>query len=259
MSIKTPKLVLYRGWLDSGKHVWSPYVVKLEARLRFAGISYDTRAGSTQTAPKGKIPYMEISEDDAFTPTSLGDSTLIIKHLTERNVLPDINAGLRPTNRAHDLALRALMEEKLYFYHARERWIENYYTMRDHILSSLPHPVKVVVGLLIYGKTTQMLHAQGTGRYTGDEFSSFRHEIWENINDLLGASKSGQKDNEPFWVLAGKEPTEADCTVFGFIVSVLVCTAAPNSRALLKEFPIILEYARRIHDRYFPDYTKWSE
>ncbi|KAL5357661.1 hypothetical protein BJX96DRAFT_144969 [Aspergillus floccosus] len=254
-----PNVVLYRGWPDAGKHVWSPYVVKLEARLRFAGISYTTRAGSVKTAPKGKIPYVEISEENASAPTSMGDSTLIIKHLIEKNILPDLNGRLLPTARAHDLALRALMEEKLYFYHGRERWIENYYPMRDHVLSSLPYPVRVLVGLIIYRNTTQVLHGQGTGRHTRDEYSTFRLEIWESINDLLVASRAARADDEPFWILAGPEPTEADCTVFGFIVSVMLCTAGPDSRALVKEFPAVLDYARRIHNRYFPDYEKWVE
>ncbi|GES58585.1 glutathione S-transferase [Aspergillus terreus] len=220
-----PKVVLYRGWPDAGKYVWSPFVVKLEARLRFAGISYTTRAGSLKTAPKGKIPYVEISEDDASASTSMGDSTLIIKYLIEQNILPDLNGRISPTARAHDLALRALMEEKLYFYHMRERWVDNYYLMRDHVLSSLPYPVRVVVGLLIYRNMAPVLHGQGTGRHTRDESIAFRREIWESINDLLVASRAARTDDEPFWILAGSEPTEADCTVFGFIVSVMLCTA----------------------------------
>jgi hypothetical protein len=75
------KLIVYRGWLDRGKHVWSPFVIKLEARLRFAGVPYITEAGSTRTAPKGKIPYVECRGLGDSLSTSLGDSTLIIKHL----------------------------------------------------------------------------------------------------------------------------------------------------------------------------------
>jgi hypothetical protein len=106
-------LVLYRGWLDPGKHVWSPFVIKLEARLRFAGVSYITECGSARTAPKGKIPYLECSEG------TFGDSTLIIKQLVELGKLPDLNARLSPAARATDLALHALLEDKLYFYHVR--------------------------------------------------------------------------------------------------------------------------------------------
>ena len=123
------KLIVYRGWLDRGKHVWSPFVIKLEARLRFAGVSYRTEAGSTRKAPNGKIPYVEcrglelgatpsgsLDLDDS-RPVFLGDSTLIIKHLVEWGILPNINVKLTPIVKAQDLAIRALLEEKLYFYH----------------------------------------------------------------------------------------------------------------------------------------------
>jgi len=111
------KLILYRGWLDQGKHVWSPFVIKLEARLRFAGVSYRTEAGSTLKAPKGKIPYVQYQGLDDGQSLWLGDSTLITKQLLERQILPDINARLPPAIRTQDLAVRALLEEKLYFYH----------------------------------------------------------------------------------------------------------------------------------------------
>ena len=114
-----PKLIVYRGWLDPGKHVWSPFVVKLEARLRFAGVPYITDAGSTRKGPKGKIPYVECQglQPNDSEPAAFGDSTLIIKRLVECDILPNINAKASPATRAQDLAIRALLEEKLYFYH----------------------------------------------------------------------------------------------------------------------------------------------
>lgn len=115
MEAKKPqsaKITLYRGWLDRGKHVWSPFVIKLEARLRFAGVAYDCEGGSTRTAPKGKIPYVQLGDGQV-----VGDSTLIIKDLVKRDILPDLNGRVGKEGRARDLALRAMVEEKLYFYH----------------------------------------------------------------------------------------------------------------------------------------------
>jgi len=100
--------------------------------------------------------------------------------------------------------------------------------MRDHILQALPYPMRVAVGLLIYRKTMQTLNGQGTSRYTPDEIRTFRREVWEAINELLMASRTtvkGGPNGNPFWVLGGEGPTESDATLFGFIVSVLVCTA----------------------------------
>ena len=103
--------------------------------------------------------------------------------------------------------------------------MQNYYTMRDHILLALPYPIRVLVGLLIYRSSTKTLHGQGTSRYTPDEIRAFRREIWESINGLLVSSEARTSSDGPFWVLGGEQPTEADATLLGFIVSVLVCTA----------------------------------
>jgi hypothetical protein len=110
-----PSIILYRGWADTACFVWSPFVTKLEARLRFAGLAYKTDAGSPRTAPKGKIPYVEITKPDS-APEMMADSSQIIVNLMEDGALPDLNRDLTPVERAYDVALRALLEEKLYFY-----------------------------------------------------------------------------------------------------------------------------------------------
>lgn len=259
-STDKPTLTLFRGWKDPGRHVWSPFVIKLEARLRFAGIKYAVDVGSPRTAPKGKVPYVEFGNgDDDNNKEQIGDSGLIIKTLVQQGALPDLNAALSGAERARDLALRALLEDKLYFYHMWERWIVNYYAMRDHILQALPYPVRVVVGLIVHRGAKATLHGQGTGRYGADEIAAFRREIWESINELLlEARRNSGEGKDPFWVFGGGQPSEADAALFGFIVSVLISTAAPDSQRVVKEFPVIIDYAERIQDQYFPDYEKWS-
>lgn len=114
-------LTVYRGHTSPGVYIWSPFVSKLEARLRFGGVSYHTEAGSLSKAPKGKIPYATYDPKESDTKTTppsplvLPDSTFIIRKLVDDGVLEDINAKLSPTEKAHDLALRALLEDKLYF------------------------------------------------------------------------------------------------------------------------------------------------
>ncbi|KAI0888699.1 uncharacterized protein GGS22DRAFT_152192 [Annulohypoxylon maeteangense] len=268
---KQPSITVFRGWKDAGKYVWSPYVTKLETRLRFAGVKYTTEAGSLSVAPKGKIPYIEcrgvssistpiVHEESPESKVLLSDSTLIAKTLVGWKILPDLNSALDPLERSLDMGLIALLENKLYFLQGWERWIQNYYTMRDHVLWSIPYPIRVLVGLIVYRKNVAMFHSQGTGRFTAEEISESRREIWEGLSALL-ASRSSDKssDNDkPFWVLGGEHPTEADTCLFGFIVSALICTAGPISQSEVRSFPILLDYAGRIHDHYFPDYEKWA-
>ena len=108
----------------------------------------------------------------------------------------------------------------------RERWVDNYYVQRDKVLSSQPLPLRVAIGYLIYRKISATLHGQGTGRYSRDEVRAFREEVWQALSDLLEESsrQSGAQrgSREPFWVLGGAQPTEADTSLFGFIVSIHV-------------------------------------
>lgn len=69
------------------------------------------------TGPRGKIPYIEFSSLDS-EPEKLADSSLIIERFVSDALLPDLNSDLGPTEKVFDVALRALLEEKLYFYHA---------------------------------------------------------------------------------------------------------------------------------------------
>jgi len=226
-----PQLTVYRGFAVASCHVWSPFVNKLEARLRFAGVSYQIAMGSLQQAPRGKIPYLDIQ--DGGSHELLGDTGLITKRLVDDGVLLDFNADLTPTLRAQDLAIRALFEDKLSFFLARERWIDNFYTMRGGVLSSLPYIAQLLIGRLAHRAMVRTLHGQGAGRYTTEEASKFKLEVWESLNALLAESRSNtvavavrsQDPEAPFWVLGRSEPTEADATVYGFLAASLICDA----------------------------------
>ncbi|KAG9252988.1 glutathione S-transferase [Emericellopsis atlantica] len=217
----TGKLIVFRGGPATNTYVWSPFVTKLEARLRFAAFSYNRDAGSPRSAPKGKIPYVQFPDA-----TTLGDSTLIIKHLVDRDALPDLNAPLKPAQRAQDLAIRALLEDKLYFYHGKEKWCDNYTTMRDGVLAAIPWPMRMIIGYIAQRGAVQMLYGQGTLRLQDDEITMLMAEIWDSVEALLQEAKASRKGEKgPFWVLGGKEPTEADATLFGFVAGALVCDA----------------------------------
>jgi hypothetical protein len=76
---------------------------------------------------------------------------------------------------------------------------------------------------------------------------------------MLKESQGSAEKEQCFWILGGKEPTEADTSVFGFVVANLVSDSAPWSKSLLKrDFPVVVEYAMKIHQSYFPDYHMWD-
>jgi hypothetical protein len=115
----TPKspisLTVFRGFPDKGCFVWSPFVTKLEARLRFGNISYRTEPGSVPQAPRGKVPYVSIDHENGNCEI-LADSALITRALVESGDLEDLNSNLTASSVLQDLSIRALLEDKLYFY-----------------------------------------------------------------------------------------------------------------------------------------------
>ncbi|KAJ5827304.1 hypothetical protein N7447_004067 [Penicillium robsamsonii] len=249
----TPTITVFRGFPEKGCYTWSPFVTKLEARLRFGNICYHVEAGSPPKGPRGKIPYITLEHNGQSQ--SMSDSTLIAKSFISSGHLEDLNGRLSPVEKAQDLSLKALLEDKLYFYQGHERWVMNYYTMRSKILGNTPWPVQVIVGNIIYNKNVRNQQGQGTGSFSTEEIATFRQEIWESVNGLLSAAQAQHRDREgPFWVWSGDAPTEADAVVFGFVVSGLVCGAAPGTKQIVNSYPALVEYARRIHEKYFPDY-----
>lgn len=223
-----PKVTVFRGCPGSAGFAPSQFVCKLEARLRFASITYTNGSEGPLKAPRGKIPFVSLTKTDPTgqplgETTKLSDSTLIAEHFVKEGLAENLNSQLSPAQKVQDLAIRALMEERLYWFESQERIIDNFYAMRSAILWSMPYPLQIIVGLLVYRQMNSTLWGQGTGRYTPEERSNFRLEIWQSIETLLGESRRGSSGDGPFWVLGGASPTEADTTVFGFIASDLTC------------------------------------
>ena len=111
---------------------------------------------------------------------------------------------------------------------------------------------------------SKTLYGQGTGRLTSAEVDQFRHEIWHSFDDILQEVREspevrGRDSMQPFWLLGGELPTEADITLYSFIASIHSAPSCPGSQKLLRSLPAIMDYAGRIHNVYFPDYARWAE
>ena len=82
----------------------------------------------------------------------------------------------------------------------------------------------MVLGNIIYNKNVRNLDGQGTGKFTAEEITAFRVDVWDTLNGALEESYAQHRGQEgPFWVWGGDAPTEADSVVFGFIAAGLVC------------------------------------
>lgn len=252
------QLTLYRGYDGAGQFVWSPFVSKLECRLRISKAPYIRGIGSAPAGPRKKIPYLDLTAPDG-TVAHLSDTTSIAKELIKRRILPDLNAKLTGSQKAVDVAIRAMLEEKLYFLQARERWLTHFEIMRDMVLGAVPFPQRIAAGENAKSEIIRKLDYQGIGRLTDAEMWDSIEEIWAAVDALLQESKAKAGQGECFWLLGESEPTEADATVFGFAISSQLAKAGPESAELVRtRFPTVVEYAERIQKAYFEDYESFT-
>lgn len=113
-TMDTPSnITIFRGFPEKECYTWSPFVTKLEARLRFGGISYNVESGSPMKVPRGKVPYITFDHDGQLQ--SLADSDLIVRSFIVSGHLEDLNASISPVQKAQDLSIKALLENRLYF------------------------------------------------------------------------------------------------------------------------------------------------
>lgn len=107
-----------------------------------------------------------------------------------------------------------------------EKWVDNFYIQRDEVLRSKNVGLKYMIGLVAQWRFTQTLHLQGSGRFSGEEQKTFRHEIWRTLEDMLVERQATAEDEiQPFWCLGGQRATEADAVVFGFISTGLLASS----------------------------------
>ena len=101
--------------------------------------------------------------------------------------------------------------------------------MRSKVFGFMPYPMEVLIGWLTYRNFSATLYGQGTTRFSGEEITLFRKQIFESFNAMLVDSKrkstKGVTSDDPFWLLGGVEPTEVDSVLYGFVCSALVCKA----------------------------------
>lgn len=116
-------------WKDAGKDVVvihqlprgkltpnpSPYPLKLETYCRMAEIEFVNDFEKPMSA-KGKTPWI------TFNGEAVADSQFCIAHLRDK-LGKDLNERLSAEDRAVARAMRALVEDHLYFLGAYQRWV----------------------------------------------------------------------------------------------------------------------------------------
>jgi glutathione S-transferase len=216
----------------------SPFVLKAELLLKFAGLAYRIDTGGMRKAPKGKLPFIE--DDGARVP----DSTFIRFHI-EKKYGFDFDAGLDARERGIAWAVEKMLEDQLYWALVHDRWMDdkNFNNGPRNFFKRIPPPLRQLAILLIQRKIRGVLQGQGFGRHSRAEVAELTGRVVDSLAAILG--------DKPF--LMGSKPCGADAAVAGMLIAILCPVFESPTRAAIERHQNLVAYRDRMLAQYFAD------
>ena len=226
----------------------SGFCQKLEVFLRYSKISYELRRAYPHQAPKGKIPYAEITHDGKTV--TIPDSHFIIQYLVEKGLIkdPDEEAGLTAAQRAESRAFQAYIEELLYFAIVYDRWHvdENYYAVTSkETFGDSPWPVRSFLSWYYRWRVNGVLYSAGIGRHSPEEV----HRLQKEALEALEAKYAEHK-----YFHGGELPSRIDLTVYGFLANILSTGGSPYFTNLVLKSTVLRSFVGEMTRSLFPEY-----
>jgi glutathione S-transferase len=215
----------------------SPFVMKTEIQLKMAGVPYRFERASPQTAPKGKVPFIQVGAH------RLGDSTFIRAHI-EKHHRFDFDAGLSTAERALAWSIERMLEDHLYFALVNFRWLddENWHKGPSHFFDGAPEGVANDVRERV--RNTQ--HGHGLGRHNHGEIMELADRSLSALSIILG--------DKPY--VMGENVTGVDATAAAMVAGVLTPFFTGELRRRAESHGNLIAYRDRMFARFYPQFAK---
>ena len=213
----------------------SQFVLKIETYLRMAGIEFETRSlgiGFAETAPKGKLPYIE--HDGA----QIADSSIIVDYLKEHFGDP-LDGALSSSERAKGHTIKRMIEEHIWWIMARERWWapENPYWDTPGMLKELDQASYEEAR----DNSRRKCIEHGVGAFTEDELDKRGREDLDALSTLLG--------EHPY--ILGDQPTSVDATTYAFLWQIMNGPYTSQLKDAAQEHDNLSDYVQRMSKEWF--------
>jgi len=245
----TPHVVLLGVPKKSNCPSTSGFCQKLETFLRYSKISYELRDTYPYNAPKGKVPYAEITHDGRTV--TVADSHFVVQYLVENGLIkdPDELAGLTKAQRAESRAFQAYIEEVLYPAIVYDRWYidENYAITAEEAFGDTTRPLRWFLAWYFRRRVTAGLYSAGIGRHSPEEV----HRLQKEALDALEAKYAEHK-----YVHAGELPSRIDLTLYGFLANILSQNGNPYFVGLVLESAVLKTFVKEMTTLLFPEYEQ---
>ncbi len=216
----------------------SPFCMKLETFLRFAGLEYAVRTVSSPgKAPGAKLPSLVV---DGKT---LTDSSAAIRYLEQQFRL-DMDAGLSAEQGAVCEAIERLLEDHLYGIILYSRWMvpANWRVVRRTFFGDLGFPLSAYLPGIAQRQVRSMLQAQGLAERPRDEVYALGCRDIDALSTLMGEKS----------FLMGEEPVRVDCCAYGILANIMQPPVESKLKAYTLDQANLVAYCERMSARFFP-------
>jgi len=238
-------MITIYGFIPEGVRIYgpgtptdiSPFVLKLEAAMRFMGLPYKKEATAPNKAPKGKLPYAVING------SIISDTSFIITHFKEVYGL-DIDSGLNDKDAALLRGVQILLENSIYWVGVYDRFVveENWAITKSYLQKTLPFVLRPIVPGFIRSGLSGQCEAMGYGVHN-------TNQIEENIAMKDLQALSTQLGDKKY--LIDDKPRSVDAMAFA---SLWIYTSSAH-KGYFKEnifkFKNLISYVERIKQEFF--------
>ena len=214
----------------------SPFVMKTDMQLQMLGVEFDRAFANLDAVPKHKAPY--VIDGDLL----IEDSNFIRAHF-ERKLGVSLNDGLDDAQRAAAWGLERMAEGDLLGVVVMERWMkdENFAKGPSQFFEDVPAAARSGVIQAARDSVAAGMYQRGLSRHSEAERMQLAAWDLEALACQLGA--------KPY--LFGDEPTAADASVAGVLISGATPYFNTPLTALVRGHGNLADYMDRMTGRFF--------
>lgn len=214
----------------------SLFVTKADVLLKMSGLPYRTVIGDLRTAPKGKLPYIDVDG------SRLADSTFMRLYLEQEHSI-DLDAHLSARERGIAWSIEKMLEDSFYWAVVHARWVDddNFNKGPRTFFNGVPALIRPVVIRMVRRQVMKNLHGQGMGRHNREEIITLGNRIIDSLAALLG--------DHPY--LMGNRRCGADATALAFVAAILTPHFDTAMRSHAETHKNLIDYRNRLMQEFY--------
>jgi len=209
----------------------SPFCMKAETYLRYAGIEYEPVASDPRKSPTGQIPFIVTESGE-----TISDSEKIIEHYEAQSKQP-MNQGMSDAELAQAWLIRTRIEETLYWQITYMRWgdPEGWKVFLPDLKPSLGRKKYFLPYMIRFMLLRQMKKRSMTPQDTDKSYASGM-VLLDKLSNVL--------DKKPYFF--GDQIRTVDMSLYAFIANII---DQPHSNQLqdhARSLDNLVDYCERI-------------